>query len=67
MDLVRLSILPPLYDAREITRRIIEGNGTPIVKSTRTSPWEVFLRAEHAARVSIHYCEAKTNVTKGRR
>ncbi len=74
MDLIRLHVLPPSYRAQDIARLIIASPATRIVKCSAASPWEVFLRPEHAGQFSIHYYKPKpqklkpsTTTTKGKK
>lgn len=55
MDLIRLNVFPPRRGTEILPQLIIATARTRIVKSTSTSPWEVFLRPEHAGKFSIHY------------
>jgi hypothetical protein len=55
LDLIRLHVLPPKCGADHVSRLVIASPATRIVKSFVTSPWEVFLCPEYAARISIHY------------
>ena len=67
MDLIRLSVLPPLIGADRIAEIVIASAATRIVKSTAASPWEVFLCPKRAARFSVFYNRPpKTAVSKGR-
>lgn len=66
MDLIRLSVLPPLVGADRISELVIASSATRIVKSFVASPWEVFLCPEHAARFSIHLNLPAKSSTKGR-
>lgn len=55
LDLIRLHVIPPKRGAQIIAQLVIASDRTRIVKSSAASPWEVFLRPDHAQRLSIHY------------
>ncbi|MDF3024762.1 MAG: hypothetical protein K0R10_2123 [Alphaproteobacteria bacterium] len=64
MDLIRLNVFPPRRGTEILPQLIIATARTRIVKSTATSPWEVFLRPEHAEKFSIHYRPQKKKTSK---
>ncbi len=66
MELIRLHVLPPSRGARAAATLVIASPATRIVKCIHASPWEVFLRPDHAARIAIHYYKPKPSNTKGR-
>jgi hypothetical protein len=53
LDLIRIHLSPPARRGDLVSKLIIATSATRIVKS-RTSPWEVFLCPEHAARIAIY-------------
>jgi hypothetical protein len=55
LDLVRIHVLPPGSGSAFVSRLIVTSPATRIVRSHTASPWEVFLRPDMAARISIHY------------
>lgn len=65
MDLIRIHVLPPSRTKSSagtpsqdlVGKLVITTPAARIVKcrTTDTSPWEVFLRPDRAARLSIHY------------
>jgi hypothetical protein len=60
LDLIRLNVLPPADrppGARnsDLALLVIATDATRIVKSSRASPWEVFLCPQQAPRLAIHF------------
>jgi len=63
LDLIRLNVFTPRRGTEILPQLIIATPRTRIVKSTVTSPWEVFLRPEDAEKFSIHYRPHKKKKT----
>lgn len=55
MDINRLKTFPSATAPVWLARRMITTSSARIVDSFRASPWEVFLRPAHAARLCIYY------------
>lgn len=55
LKLIRMHALPPGCGTAYVARLIATDPTAARLVRNETSPWEVFLRPEHAARISIHY------------